>query len=337
MPVRYIIWLLFTVIPVAGIAAEPGRPPMDVARELLEVYGRLLDDLVYIPAVAVHCRWRFADLMGEQKYADEVRALIDPYSRGEKTAKTDSHVAIAGHLAFVGLHEKHLIERIAAAAERVPAPQPEEMSDAVFMCGPILCEAARLTKDDKYFHSAVGYLAELRKLRQRKDGLYAHGHLCDAAWGRGNGFPAVGVAWCLTALPEKHDGRPKLLDSYRAHMQALLKHQDDDGMWHQVIDVAESKPEFTCTCMIGFAMQRGITYEWLAKEKYQPAVDKAWQAIGQRIKPEGKLIGVCEGTGTQPTVEAYLGRKLNDGVDQRGGAMALLFATEMMARDRTAK
>jgi rhamnogalacturonyl hydrolase YesR len=96
----------------------------------------------------------------------------------------------------------------------------------------------------------------------------------------------VGVAWCLTALPEKHEGRAKLLASYRAHMQALLK-QQEDGMWNQVIDAPESKLEFTCTCMIGFAMQRGVTRGWLAKEEYQPAVDKAWRAICQRIQPEG--------------------------------------------------
>lgn len=337
MSVRHIIWLLLPVMTVTGIADEPARRPTEVARELLQVYGKRLDDLTYIPALAVHCRWRFAELTGEQKCADEVRALIAPYSRGEKAAKTDSHVAIAGHLAFVGPHDKQLIAKIAAAADHVPAPKPDEMSDAVFMCGPILCEAGRLTKDDKYFQSVVGYLAELRKLRQRDDGLYAHGHLCDTAWGRGNGFPAVGVAWCLTALPEKHEGRPDLLTSYRSHMEVLLKHQDAEGMWHQVIDVPESKPEFTCTCMIGFAMQRGLARGWLAKEKYQPAVDNAWRAIGQRIKSEGKLIGVCEGTGTQPTLAAYLGRKLNDGVDQRGGAMALLFATELMAASQSGK
>jgi rhamnogalacturonyl hydrolase YesR len=337
MPVRRITLLLLLAVTGAGIADEPTRPPTEVARELLEVYGKRLDDLTYIPALAVHCRGRFAELTREQKHADEVRALVAPYLDGDKTAKTDSHVAIAGHLALVGQSNKPATERIALAADRVPAPKPEEMSDAVFMCGPTLCEAGRLTKDDKYFEAAAAYLAELRKLRQRDDGLYAHGHLCDAAWGRGNGFAAVGVAWCLTALPAKHERRIKVLDSFRAHMEALLKHQDADGMWHQVIDVAKSKPEFTCTCMIGFAMQRGIAHGWLAKEKYQPAVDNAWRAIGQRIKPQGKLIGVCEGTGTQPTVEAYLGRKLNDGVDQRGGAMALLFATELMAANRLAQ
>ena len=66
-------------------------------------------------------------------------------------------------------------------------------------------------------------------------------------------------------------------------------------------------------------------------ETYQPAVDRAWQAVCERVRPEGQLLGVCESTGTQATLDAYLMRKLNDGVDQRGGAMALLFATELMS------
>lgn len=314
----------------SAMAEEPRRSPENIARELLEVHGKRLDEATYIPALAVHCRGLFAELTGETKYADEVKALLAPYQSGPKAANTDSHVALAGHLAFVGPNERLFEKQIASAANSVPPPKPQEMSDAVFMCGPIVCEAGRLTKDDKYFDSAVTYLAELRKLRQRDDGLYAHGHLCDAAWGRGNGFPAVGVAWCLTLLPEDHLGRDTLLDAYRRHMAALLAHQDDEGMWRQVIDIADSKPEFTASCMVGFAMQRGVTRGWLDKESYQPAIDKAWRAICQRIKPEGHLQGVCESTGTQPTLEAYLARKLNDGVDQRGGAMALLFATERM-------
>jgi len=330
MPNRLLTMLLLAAA-VAAMADEPPRSPEQVARELLEVYGKRLDDATYIPALALHCRGRFAELTGETKYANEVGAVLLPFQNGRKTAKTDSHVALAGHLAFVGANEQRFVTSIATAADSVSPPKPQEMSDAVFMCGPILCEAARLTKEDKYFDSGIDYLAQLRKLREREDGLYAHGHLCDAAWGRGNGFPAVGVAWCLSLVPEDCGGRAAMLDAYRRHMAALLKHQDPNGMWHQVIDVANSKPEFTATCMISFAMQRGVSRGWLMNETYQPAVDRAWQAVCERVRPEGQLLGVCESTGTQATLDAYLMRKLNDGVDQRGGAMALLFATELMS------
>jgi rhamnogalacturonyl hydrolase YesR len=316
-------------------ADESARKPTEVARELLQVYGKKLDDVTYIPALSVYCRQKFADLTGERKYADEVRELIGPYLREEKTAKTDSQVAIAGHLVFSTGSDKRVAELLNEAAKSVKPPSAQEMSDAVFMCGPLLCEAGRHSGEQEHFASAVAYLTKMAELRQRGDRLYAHGHLCDTAWGRGNGFPAVGMAWCLSLLPADQSGRDKLLESFRQHMAALLEKQDDAGMWHQVIDHPASAPEFTCTCMIGFAMQRGISRGWLSQDKYQPAVDKAWRAICRRVEPVGKLLGVCESTGTQRTEEAYLGRKVGDGVDQRGGAMGLLFATELMAAEKT--
>jgi hypothetical protein len=41
------------------------------------------------------------------------------------------------------------------------------------------------------------------------------------------------------------------------------------------------------------------------------------------------LIDVCESTGKQASVDAYLNRLAILDRDPRGGAMALLFATEM--------
>jgi unsaturated rhamnogalacturonyl hydrolase len=85
--------------------------------------------------------------------------------------------------------------------------------------------------------------------------------------------------------------------------------------------------------MIGFSLQRGISSGWLDRATYQPHADRAWQAICRRIQPGGKLIDVCEGTGTQKSLQDYLKRKAIRGVDDRGGAMALLFAVERLASD----
>jgi rhamnogalacturonyl hydrolase YesR len=319
----------------------PARSPREVSRELLDVYGQKLDTLGYIPALAAVGRLHYGMLTWDAKYRTQVEKMLPnpipaPKGQGE----------YAGRLLFAALaniSEGELRDRSLHAVkttadklfdpqhpEQIKLPGEHEMSDAVFMCGPILCEAGMLTKDEKYFRGALQYLAEMRRLRLREDGIYRHGHLCDAAWGRGNGFPAVGTAWCLTLLPEDLADRKELLTAYQQHMAALSKHQDVAGMWHQVIDEPTSYAEFTCTCMIGYAMQRGITFNWLEKETYQPRVDRAWQAICARIEPGGKLIDVCESTGTQKSKEAYLARKAIRGVDARGGAMALLFSNERL-------
>jgi unsaturated rhamnogalacturonyl hydrolase len=48
------------------------------------------------------------------------------------------------------------------------------------------------------------------------------------------------------------------------------------------------------------------------------------------VAPDGQLIDVCTSTGKQKNLKAYLDRKAILGLDPRGGAMALLLATELI-------
>jgi rhamnogalacturonyl hydrolase YesR len=86
--------------------------------------------------------------------------------------------------------------------------------------------------------------------------------------------------------------------------------------------------------MIGWAMQRGISGGWLARAEYQPSVDRAWRAIKERTSPDGKLVNVCTGTGKQKTLQAYFDRPAINGRDDRGGAMGMMFAVELLAAEK---
>jgi rhamnogalacturonyl hydrolase YesR len=114
-------------------------------------------------------------------------------------------------------------------------------------------------------------------------------------------------------------------------MEALLRHQGESGAWHQVIDRRESYREFTATSMIAFAMLRGLRSGWLDHPAFRQAVDRAWTAIKKRTAATGSLVDVCASTGKQPSLRHYYDRPAILGVDARGGAMALLLATEMIA------
>jgi rhamnogalacturonyl hydrolase YesR len=169
----------------------------------------------------------------------------------------------------------------------------------------------------------------MRGLCLRADGLYRHSPLDEAAWGRGNGFPALGLALSLSQFPAESPGRDELLGWFRTHLKSLLPHQDPTGCWHQVIDRPESYRELTATCMIGFAMARGVRQGWLERDLYQPAIERAWYAAKTRIGSNGRLVDVCTGTGKQKSLRDYYDRPAILGPDDRGGAMALLFASEI--------
>jgi hypothetical protein len=213
-----------------------------------------------------------------------------------------------------------------------PLPEPpfhNEMSDAVFMNGPLLTGYGAIVKEDEYFDCCAQHQAFIRKLCKRDDGLYRHSPLCEAAWGRGNGFVAMGHALMLEDWPQEHPEFRTLLAEARAHVAALKQHQDYTGTWNQVIDRPESYREFTCTCMIGFAMAHGVRRGWLDKKEYQPCVDRAWQAVKARTRGS-EFTDVCTGTGKQKTLRDYYDREAITGPDPRAGAMALMFASEMV-------
>jgi unsaturated rhamnogalacturonyl hydrolase len=312
------------------------RSPRAVADQLAHYYGHEFKEAVYIPGMALIGQLRLGNL-------SEVERIVAPFVNGsaDSLAKpTSTH--LAGHLVFAELAERTGDQRYAALVRRAAdlgfteagamkesMPLHNEMSDSVFMGCPILAKAGKLTHDRKYFEMALRHLEFMQKLCLRPDGIYRHSPLDQAAWGRGNAFPALGLALTLSDVPKDDAAYPKILQSYKNLMSALAKFQDETGVWRQVIDLPGSYREFSATAMIATSMQRGIRSGWIEASLYQPRVDKAWRALRARISPDGYLIDVCESTGKQPSLEAYLNRMAILDRDPRGGGMALFLATEL--------
>jgi rhamnogalacturonyl hydrolase YesR len=195
---------------------------------------------------------------------------------------------------------------------------------------PILAKAGALTGDRRYADMAARHVAFMQQIVLRPDGLYRHQASADAAWGRGNAFPALGLALTLSEFPMDHPAYARLLASFQQHVATLARFQDENGMWRNVIDRPGAYPEYSATAMIAAAMVRGIRNGWLDRTTYQPVVDRAWQAILLRTSGDGGLVDVCESTGTRGlTSDDYLHRAAILGRDDRGGGMAMFFATEL--------
>ncbi len=315
------------------------RTPSGIAKLLATVYGHEFKEAVYIPAMALIGRLR----LGGVDVLEDVESLVSPFLSGERNSMEKANSShLSGHLIFAELAErtnnKKYVDLVRTAADtgfewdgslRSSMPFHNEMSDSVFMGTPILVKAGKLTGEARYFQMAMRHTRFMRKLCLRADGLYRHSPLDEAAWGRGNGFPALGLALSLPDMPKGAD-RAEMLEAFRQHMAALLKHQDETGMWRQVIDVPGAYREFSATAMIGFAMAKGVRLGWLDAATYRPAVMRAWAAVKTRISSNGQLIDVCTNTGKQKSLKEYFDRTAVMGIDARGGAMALLFATELM-------
>jgi rhamnogalacturonyl hydrolase YesR len=276
-------------------------------------------------------------------HVDDVARLAAPWADGSRDPLArPSSLAVAGHLVFAELAERTAsdtyLRALVRAADtgftadgtmRESMPYHGEMSDSLFMETVVLVRAGRLTGERRYLDMAARHVAFMQPLVFRPDGLYRHSPLTDAAWGRGNGFPALGLAMTLEGFPTDHPGFAPIRQAFERHMAALLPHQDGDGLWRQVIDHPGSYPEFSATAMIGTALAMGIRHGWLDAATYQPAVDAAWRAVVSRVGRDGVLLDVSESTNKQPSLDAYLNRAAILGPDARGGGMALVFATEL--------
>lgn len=309
------------------------RSPQEVLEQLAGHYGNDFSGS-YIEALALLTK-RAADLPNRSVELARRQLDSDP-------ALPRNGGGIAGTLLYADIGEPWAKKRVLDVAAMAfdeqghpleAMPTHSEMSDAVFMACPLLARAGEATGEKRYFDQCLRHFEFIAARCRRPDGLYRHSPLNEAAWGRGNGFPALGLALVLPHFPEDHEGRPLLLKAFRDHLAVLATHQSPSGMWYQIVDHPDSYAEFTATNMIGWSIAVGLEHGWLAGADWEARLELAWDAVKRHIGSDGEtLLNVCTGTGKQSSLENYYRREAILGRDPRGGAMALMFACEMKKR-----
>ncbi len=318
-----------------ALIARSARTPEAIAQGLAGVYGQELTALTYIPGMALIGRLRLGQV-------DEVEAIVAPQLAALETLEINNSLQIAGHLLFAELAERTNDPRYLALAKRAAdlgwdangnmheaMPFHGDYSDAFFMATPLLAKVGKLTGDTRYFDLALSHVNFLNAELLRADGLYNHWPRTEAAWGRGNAFVALGLALALSDIPDSHPAHARLLELFRAHVAALLRYQDVDGMWRNIVDVRGSWGELSATAMIATAIQRGVDRGWL-DTFYQNVADSAWNGVVARTDESYGFTNVCESTPGQESFEVYLNRRALTGRDDRAGGMMLMLATERM-------
>jgi rhamnogalacturonyl hydrolase YesR len=320
---------------------DPARTaPLDVARVMAARYPSA-PSMSYIPALAWSGALRLSVLAGDPQWGEKAKREMAPFLSGEKPAIATPYqlASLGGHIAFadLALMERHAVAGDLArkAADLIVPSSGEDVvsfasrwTDDMYMAGALLARVAALTGQEVYARAAVRLLTSYADRLQRPDGLFIHAAGGPHAWGRGNGFAALGLADALTYLPAGTPDRARVLDVYRTHMKGLLTHQSDDGAWRQVVDDPASYRELTVTALTLSAMARGVRLSWLDRS-FVPAIDRAWTAVLARVGTDGTLRDVCASTGAGPTKEHYLTRPIVNGADDRGGGMVLLAALEI--------
>jgi unsaturated rhamnogalacturonyl hydrolase len=316
------------------------KSPIEHATNLATHYGHKLErPVVYTQGVSLSGRLRLHELLPDSDDpTSDIIALVAEYASDPTTIFSNSDgtanyagICWADELANatdddIYLDLLHSISDLFGPSVEDGPLDPDIRVEDFFFAATMLGRSFLSTGDTTYVDMLAEFLLSADTLQS--NGLWWHCKASPFFWGRGNAFAAIGFAEALTYLPEDHPSRDELLHTHLLHLEGLVKHQDESGMWRQIIDMPETFLEFSATAMIGYSIARGLREGWLDDE-WRGVVDKAWNGIANRISDDGELEHVCVGTGPLPTLNDYVIRSYSDGLDDRGGAMAIWFAVEM--------
>jgi len=316
------------------------RDPLTIAKLLAQRYPET-PSIDYRSALAWVHTLKLARLTGEKTLESKVIRQLSPWLKGQTPLfeGTVNLSDVAGTIVFSELETtldeyREVAEGFAAdGVARAAAESSSGLSalgsgwsDDMFL-GTI---AAITSGNETGISSAVRLIKNYANRLQRRDGLFRHSLDAETAWGRGNGFAALGLTETLTTLGAEHPEFSELLGIYDRQISAMKALQASDGMWRQVVDVPGSYKETTVTAMILTAMARGIRLGWI-DDSYLSTVRRGWLALLAHVENDGALVDVCISTGAGPTLRHYLDRPAVNGPDDRGGAMVLGAALEIHA------
>lgn len=216
--------------------------------------------------------------------------------------------------------------------------EQELWDDTLFMTVLFLANIGRITKNKEYIQEALyQFLLHAKYLADRTTGLWYHGwtflknnNFAGAFWGRGN-------CWITAAIPEFlaiagdvcSDAEKRfLIELLNRQIESLAKYQDEDGMWHTLVDDNSSYKETSATCGFAYGILRAINMGIIEKS-YKICSEKALAAILGNIGSDGVVNNVSYGT--------PMGRESKDFYKAipikampYGQALAMLYLIEVM-------
>ena len=203
-----------------------------------------------------------------------------------------------------------IAEHIARKQFRLPdgtlgrqRPQPVSLwADDVYMAVSFLAQMGVLTGRSSWFDDGARQVIQAAaRLQDPNTGLWDHSWFQNTSpdpkfyWGRASGWPMMAAAELLSVMPENHPQRERVLEIYRRGAQGAVATQGGTGLWHQLLDKTDSYLETSVSAMFTFVLARGVNRGWLSPAYATPA-QSGWQGLSTRIRPDGRIEGICVST-----------------------------------------
>jgi unsaturated rhamnogalacturonyl hydrolase len=204
-----------------------------------------------------------------------------------------------------------------------------------------MARAGFISGDTAYYSLCTQQFRIYQSLLQNPEtGLWSQGRgwrldpqaISPGAWSKGHGLLLRGLVGSLRFLPHSSIWYKEVQEILVKTADALLKVQDSEGMWHQLLDqpFTESYAETSGTGLIAWNLALALQDGILQGKKYEDSAKKACKAMRQYATKEGVVLGACTGDGPLDSVDAHLHRPAEPDSPEGVPAMIYAMAAEML-------
>jgi unsaturated rhamnogalacturonyl hydrolase len=170
--------------------------------------------------------------------------------------------------------------------------------DGLYMAQPFYAEWSKTFHDDAAFTDiARQFILMERHSRDAKTGLLYHGYdesrkqqwadkttgRSPHVWARAMGWYGMALVDVLENFPENNPHRDTLERILNRFATAVVKYQDKKtGLWYDIVDMAgkdKNYVEASASCMLVYALAKGVRLGSLSASKYLPAAKKGYAGI----------------------------------------------------------
>lgn len=212
--------------------------------------------------------------------------------------------------------------------------EQELWDDTLYMTVLFLANMGRILRNQAMTEEAqYQFLLHEKYLCDKVSGLWYHGwtfkeknNFAGAFWGRGN-------CWITMAIPEfleicdcNEAVKRLLVNTLREQVQSLRTLQAENGMWHTLVDDADSYVEASATCGFAYGILRAVK-DGLVDKSYLETAAKAVSPIMDCISEDGVVCQVSYGTPMGRTTRDFY-KQIELKSMPYGQALAILFLME---------
>jgi unsaturated rhamnogalacturonyl hydrolase len=315
-----------------------------------KVYKRSVNENpveMYASLLTVYAYARYGIYKGDQKVIEDIRQQMTPFIQGE--VPLDSIVGSyksyeaggngTAYLWFKGEFDsagpalerssRELLKNHPRSAESLfsmpgKADSEHVWIDTVYAVTPYLTWLGLGKGDESLVNEAHDQMKKSYDLLLNPDngmlhqarGFNGFGIFSSDHWSRGNGWGLLALADVIDILPPDHKHHSSYAQMLKDLLSAVLKYQDEWGMWHQEMTLPESYVEVSGTGLILYALGRALEKKVLEGESYYKILKKGIAGLMRYISLDGSIHNCCRGclAPEEGRIEDYIRRGwvLND-------------------------